>query len=256
MTATGGPAMKDERIAVVTGASGGIGSRVSAGLAERGYVVVGLDRAGDGVVSCDVTDSDQVARAFAQVADRHGRIDVLVLSAGVSAIGGFGDHDLEVHRRVMEVTHFAAVACVQAALPALRIARGRVVLLGSVAGFAPVLGRPAYVAAKHAVTGLFEAIRPELRAQGVALTIVHPTFVRGGMTEVAPRRSGAVRPVTGPELTSDQVAEQVLLGIERGRDRVLVGRTARLAWVGSRHLPATYRRLMERQLGGVPGGES
>src|SRR5690606_1736095 len=114
-----------------------------------------------------------------RVVTEHGRIDVLIHCAGLSAVGAFEGHDLEVHRRVMDVTHFGAVSVTLAALPALRAASGRVVVVGSVAGFAPVLGRPPYVAAKHAVTGLFTALRPELEPDGVGVTLVHPTFVRG-----------------------------------------------------------------------------
>ena len=246
-----------ERVAVVTGSEGRIGRLVCDGLRARGYAVVGLDRPhafpdgadrGADRIPVDVSDEDQVREAFAQVAREHGRVDLLVLSAGLSAIGGFADHDLAVHRQVMDATHFGAVACLQAAYPLLRASGGRVVLIGSVTGFAPVLGRPAYVAAKHAVTGLLEALRPELAADGIAVTVVHPTFVAGGMSEAAARTGGAQRAVTGEEITSADVADAVLRGIERGAERVLVGRTARLAWVASRHTPRLYRRLMVRRM--------
>lgn len=243
-----------ERVAVVTGAAGRIGRLIADGLNERGYAVVGLDRpeaagAGADCIPCDVSDQDQVRRAFETIAAEHGRIDLLVLSAGLSAIGSFLDHDLSVHRQVMDATHFGAVACLQAALPLMQTTGGRVVLIGSVTGFAPVLGRPAYVAAKHAVTGLVEALRPELGAAGIAVTVVHPTFVSGGMSEAAPRTTGAQRAVTGEEISSADVAAAALQGIERGTERVFVGRTARLAWVASRHAPRLYRRLMVRRMG-------
>src|SRR5690606_35120519 len=159
------------------------------------------------------------------------------------AIGAFEDHDLEVHRRVMDVTHFGAVSVTLAALPALRAASGRVVVVGSVAGFAPVLGRPPYVAAKHAVTGLFTALRPELEPDGVGVTLVHPTFVSGGMAEASDRAEGRERATTGEELTPADVADAVVVAIARGRDHVLVGRTARRAWIVNRLAPTLYERL-------------
>lgn len=253
-----------EPIAVITGAQGRIGHLIASGLRDRGYAVVGLDRAeavgaggaGEGedriprtLLACDVADEEQVRAAFGAIEAHHGRIDLLVLSAGLSAIGSFTDHSLAVHRQVMDATHFGAVACLQAAYPMLRATGGRVVLIGSVTGFAPVIGRPAYVAAKHAVTGLVEAIRPELAADGIGLTVVHPTFVAGGMSEAAPRSAGARRAVTGEEITSADVAEATFSGIERRSDRVFVGRTARLAWIASRHTPGLYRRLMVRRMG-------
>lgn len=267
--ASTGSATASARVVVVTGAGGGIGRHLVSGLLGQGRTVVGLDLpaalpalptlpAGgaadpDGAtwLPCDVTDDAAVRQVFTRIEHEQGSVDLLVLAAGISAIGAFTDHDLAAHRRVMEVTHFGAVSCLQAALPVLRRTGGRVVLLGSVAGFAPVLGRPAYVAAKHAVTGLFTALRPELAREGVRVTIAHPTFVAGGMTEVAPRAAtGPARAVTGAELSSEEVAAAVLAGIAAERDLVLVGRTARLAWQASRHLPRLYARMMTRRLEG------
>lgn len=212
--------------------------------------MVGLDvAASDGVVACDITDADAVRGAVADILARHGRIDVLVHNAGISAIGRFEDHDVATHERVMAVNYLGPVALTQAALPALRESRGRVVVIGSVAGFAPVLGRPAYVGAKHAVTGLFEALRPELARDGVGVTLVHPTFVTGGMGEAAERAEGRERATTGAEITADDVARAVVDGVATGRDLVLVGRTARLSWHLSRLAPRLYVRLMARRLG-------
>jgi NAD(P)-dependent dehydrogenase (short-subunit alcohol dehydrogenase family) len=243
-----------QRVAVVTGAAGQIGLRLLARFEEAGYAVVGLDLAAacaegdDRFVACDVTDAEQVRATVDAVLARHGRLDVLVHNAGISAIGRFEDHDVDTHARVLAVNHLGPVALTQAALPALRQARGRVVVIGSVAGFAPVLGRPAYVGAKHAVTGLFEALRPELARDGVGVTLVHPTFVTGGMSEAADRAEGRERATTGPEITADDVARQVVDAVRRGRDLVLVGRTARLSWHLHRLAPRLYVKLMTRRL--------
>lgn len=248
-----------DTVAVVTGAGGQIGRCLMTDLEKRGGTVMGLDLpaacpAGDPrYLPCDVTDEEQVRRAFAVVAEEHGRLDLLVLGAGISAIGRFEDHDLQTHRGVLEVTHLGAVSCLQQALPALRRSRGRAVLIGSVAGFAPVLGRPPYVAAKHAVTGLFTTLRPELAAQGVSVSICHPTFVTGGMSEASDRAPGARRATSGEEVTPQDVSSALLDGVARGRDVVLVGRTARRAWVTSRHLPRLYSTLMVRRLGAAAG---
>lgn len=248
----------DGAVAVVTGAGGQIGRRLMADLEAGGAAVVGLDLPsalpeGDGrYIVCDITDEAQVRDTFAALRDRYGRLDLLIHCAGLSAIGRFEDHDLDMHRRVMEVTHLGAVACTLAALPDLRRSHGRVVLIGSVAGFAPVLGRPPYVAAKHAVTGLFTALRAELRADGVGVTIVHPTFVTGGMAEVARRSQGTQRVTTGEELTPQDVSTAVIDGVAQGRDLVLVGRTARLAWYANRFAPRVYSSLMERRLHARP----
>lgn len=236
-------------VALVTGATGQIGARLVARFEEAGYAVVGLDlAAADGVLACDITDAEAVRAAVESVLTTHGRLDVLVHNAGISAIGRFEDHDVATHERVLAVNYLGPVALTQVALPALRQARGRVVVIGSVAGFAPVLGRPAYVAAKHAVTGLFEALRPELARDGVGVTLVHPTFVTGGMGEAAERAEGQERATTGAEITADDVARAVVEGVADHRDLVLVGRTARLSWHVHRLAPRLYARLMTRRL--------
>ena len=247
--------MSDPRpVAVVTGAAGNIGARLMTRFEEAGHTVVGIDLPSacpvddERFVGCDITAEDEVGAAFADILARTGRIDVLVNNAGISAIGRFEDHDLATYERVMAVNHLGSVACTQAALPALRASRGRVVAISSVTGFAPVLGRPAYVAAKHAVTGLFEALRPELAPDGVSVTVVHPTFVTGGMGEAAARAEGTNRSTTGEEVTADDVARAVVEAVRTGRDRVLVGRTAWLSWHLHRLAPGLYVRMMSRRL--------
>ncbi|MDO9457075.1 SDR family oxidoreductase [Nocardioides sp.] len=246
--------MSDAPVAVVTGAAGQIGRRLLDAFADQGYPVVGLDLpdalpAGDDrFVARDLTDAEQVRAVVGGL----GRIDVLVHNAGLSAIGGFEDHDVTTHAAVLAVNYLGPVALTQAALPALRAARGRVVVMGSVAGFAPVVGRPAYVGSKHAVTGLFEALRPELARDGVGVTLVHPTFVTGGMSEAAGRVEGRGRSTTGQRVTPEDVASAVVEAVDRGRDRVLVGRTARLSWHVHRLAPRLYVHLMTRRLKDTP----
>ena len=246
-------------VAVVTGAAGGIGTALMRELVQAGYTVVGLDLAsaspklsGDQgpksvMMSCDITNESEVTTAFASIIDTYGRLDLLVNNAGISALGTLHDHDIDTWRRVMDVNYIGAILCTRAAFPNLSRSRGHIVVMSSVAGFAPVIGRPAYVGAKHAVTGTFEALRPELATQGVGLTLVHPTFVVGGMTE-SHRPEAVERATTGPEITPDDVARAVVNGLAKRHHRVLVGRTSNVAWRVSRWAPTVYQRLMVRAL--------
>lgn len=248
------PAGLRDAVVLVTGAAGSIGTALRRLLAAEGAVVVGLDMTADpaaGIVACDITDEARVRAAIEQVVAEYGRLDVLVNNAGISAIGAVDDHDVATHRTVMEVNYLGALACTLAALPHLRASRGSVVTLGSVAGFAPVVGRPAYVAAKHAVTGLMEALRPELAADGVHVGLVHPTFVT---TRLATTGGSRERSTTGAQVTPEDVADAVVEVVRHRRDRALVGRTAHLAWRAFRLAPRTYARLMTRRLRqGHPG---
>ena len=240
-------------VTVITGAAGGIGRAMMLRFSEAGHTVVGLDLPGAcppddaSYRPCDITDEAQVNAVIEGIVGEHGRIDVLVNNAGLSAVGALLDHDVSVYRRVMEVNYIGALICTRAALPALARSRGRIVVTSSVTGFAPTIGRPAYVAAKHAVTGLFTALRYELAASGVTVTMVHPTFVTGGMGQASGTDEG-VRTTTGSEISRDDVARAVVRAVRRRRDLVLVGRTAKLAWWGHRISPRGFGYLMNRAL--------
>ncbi|MBW8173961.1 SDR family NAD(P)-dependent oxidoreductase [Ornithinimicrobium sp. Arc0846-15] len=241
------------KVVVITGAAGSIGSALVEAVTAAGGIPVGVDiptQASDVIFGCDITDEACVATTFRQILADQGRIDVLINNAGLSLIGDFDEHDIAAHQRVMAVNYFGALACTQAALPALKASRGRIVTVSSVAGFAPVVGRPAYVGSKHAVTGLFEALRSELEPDGVSVTLVHPTFV------AAPMVGTEHRPSTGGEVTPQDVADAIINAIEHGRDRVLVGRIAKLSWYIRRASPSLYARMMSRRIRKAQGAKA
>lgn len=235
------------RVAAITGGRGAIGAALGARLEHDGWRVVALDLpATDPDVVLDTTDTAAVAAAFGEVLADHGRLDLLVIAAGVTALGTLEDTSDAAFRRCMDINFHGAVACLRAARPALREAHGQVVVLSSVAGFAPVVGRPAYVASKHALTGTFEALRPELTADGIGVTMVHPTFVANELADASGH--GATRTTTGSLVTPDDVADEIARAVEARTERLLPGRTAWLAWHVHRLAPRLYRRLMTRRL--------
>ena len=247
-------------VAAVTGGRGAIGRALDARLTGAGWTVVALDLPDTAPqdaaerrrwVAMDTTDETSVTTALAEVEARFGGLDVLVLAAGITALGSFDETPDAAFRRCMEVNFHGAVLCLRAALPLLRASRGQVVVLSSVAGFAPVTGRPAYVASKHALTGTFAALRPELARDGVGVVLVHPTFV-GSELEDANAETGtgpSPRSTTGALLTPQDVAGAVVEGLASGRRRVLPGRTAKLAYHLHRLAPGLYERVMARRLG-------
>jgi NAD(P)-dependent dehydrogenase (short-subunit alcohol dehydrogenase family) len=245
--------MAERPVVVVTGAAGHIGGALLTAFHDAGHTTVGLDLgrrtadspAADHWVTADITDRTAMEIAMSEVRERFGRIDVLVNNAGVTALGTFADTAPEVFERVMAVNLTGAVVATQAALDDLTRAQGWVVVISSVAGFAPVIGRPAYSASKHAVTGLFESIRGELADRGIRILLVHPTFLATAPGTVGP---AGQRTTTGRLLTAVDVADAVIRGLRRKRDRVLPGRTAWLAYHVHRLWPGAYRWAMARQL--------
>ena len=248
-------------VVLVTGAGGAIGTALLRRFAAIGCHTVGCDltdapppAGADHVdlwVRADVTSAAEMEAAVARAVERFGRLDVVVANAGITALGSFEATSDAAFERVMDVNLHGAVRTVRPALPHLRATGGRIVVMSSVAGFAPVLGRPAYVAAKHAVTGLFASLAVELEPDGVGVTLVHPSFL-----DTSPADSNAADPVdttarstTGRPITADDVAREVVRAVRRGDGQVFPGRTARLAHVVHRLAPRLYARQMRRRLG-------
>jgi NADP-dependent 3-hydroxy acid dehydrogenase YdfG len=174
------------RTAVVTGASSGIGAATALLLAEQGWAVVAAARRVDRLAvlaaqhqairphELDVTDPASVA-ALASVVPE---CDLLVANAGGALdLAPLGDADVETWARTYDVNVLGLVRTVQALLPALRAARGHVVMTGSTAGHWVYEGGGGYVAAKHAVAALRETLRLEEVGTGLRVTEVAPGMV-------------------------------------------------------------------------------
>ncbi|MDJ0787373.1 MAG: SDR family oxidoreductase [Myxococcota bacterium] len=254
------------RHVALTGAASGIGRALALRFARGGARVVALDRDAAGLEALakaavgldldtavlDVTDPDACHAQFAALREERGGLDVLINDAGISQRSAFAETELEVFRRVMEVNFFGALYCTKAALPALLASRGLIVTVSSVAGFAPLLDRSGYCASKHALHGLFDTLRCELRPQGVDVLLVCPGFTSTAIEQNALGADGAPaqHPQTrvGRQQTPESVAEAIH-GAAARRQRLLVlspvGRTTR--WL-TRVAPALYERLMARSL--------
>lgn len=177
------------KVALVTGASNGIGAAVSRRLAELGTQVVvadiddgsGSDLAaeiGGHYVHCDVRVPEDSDRAVAAAVDRFGGLDLVHLNAGVTSGGGVGDDfDLEAYRRAMAINFDGVVFGVHAALPAIRSrGGGAVVATSSMAGLVPVPLDPIYCANKHAVAALMRSLGQAYADSGITFNALCPSF--------------------------------------------------------------------------------
>jgi NAD(P)-dependent dehydrogenase (short-subunit alcohol dehydrogenase family) len=244
---------------LVTGAAGGIGVQTCAALRRAGAHVIAADLAGaqgvpgaDDVLALDVTDDEGVLQAVSSVAP----LDGIVLSHGVTSLGPAVDTPMSAVDRVLAVNLRGAIAVTQAALPGLIARRGRIAVLSSVSGFAPLVHRTAYAASKHGVHGYFESLRLELAEAGVSVTIVAPSFVATGIESRAAYRAQGPDgdwSTTGELLSPQEVAHALVAGMAARRALVLPSRTARAAWVVNRVSPGLYGRAMRRRILG-PGG--
>jgi NAD(P)-dependent dehydrogenase (short-subunit alcohol dehydrogenase family) len=187
------------RIALVTGAAGGLGRATARALAAEGAVVVAADIDGAGAravaaetgghaVACDVSDLDANRAAVAFATQECGGLDLVHLNAGVATGCGVGDDfDLVRYRRAMGANLDGVVFGLHVSLPALRArGGGAIVATSSLAGLTGVPYDPLYSANKHAVVGLVRSLGPGLAEEGIRLNAVCPGFAESAI--IAPMR--------------------------------------------------------------------
>jgi NAD(P)-dependent dehydrogenase (short-subunit alcohol dehydrogenase family) len=184
------------RAVLITGCSRGIGHHAALELARRGWRVIAtirsdegrraLEAAGIRVEHLDLQDEPEVR--VREIIATHGPIDAIVANAGGGLFGCFEDLEPDEFRDNVEVNLFGTVACARAALPSLRRRRGRLVVIGSIAGRRSAPGSSAYNCSKFALEGWAEALRFELAPFGVPVVIVEPGLTRSGFQQA--RRRG------------------------------------------------------------------
>jgi NADP-dependent 3-hydroxy acid dehydrogenase YdfG len=255
------------KVVAITGGARGIGRATAAALTRKGAkVAIGdLDLAateqaarelGAGVVGLqlDVTDRASFTRFLEQVEQQVGPLDVLINNAGIMHVGSFVEESDEVAARQIDINLHGVITGSKLALERFLPRRtGHLVNVASTAGKAGVPGGATYSATKHAVVGLTEAIRGEVRGSGVETSIVMPVPVN---TQLAAglqrgRGIGLVEP--------EDVANEIVDALERPRQDVFVPRSiGRITKVGAMMPRPVYEavgRLMQtdRVLGGADG---
>lgn len=247
------------KVALVTGASSGIGRATAETLVAAGYKVYGTSRR---VVSADerpfemltldVTSDESVAAAVSEVLRREGRIDLLVNNAGFSlAPAGAEESSIEQAQSIFDTNFFGILRMTRAVLPQMRSQRsGRIVNIGSILGFLPAPYMALYAATKHAVEGYSESLDHELRTWGIRVSVLEPASTSTQIDANAPEADAKLdeyreaRTAVGQRLTQmiengdgpGVVAAVVLKAASAARPklRYTVGAAAgRLRWIRS-----------------------
>ncbi|MFN0154710.1 MAG: SDR family NAD(P)-dependent oxidoreductase [Gaiella sp.] len=236
---------------LVTGASSGLGRAVAGELAARGLrpIVNGRDlrrtkaaalETGGRSLVADLADVDGLAEVCAAVRD----VDLLVLNAGVGSATPFAEIAPGRISELVAVNLTAPMALAREALPGmLARGRGRIVLVGSIAGHVGVRGEAVYSATKGGLVTFAESLQQELRGSPVGVTLVSPGVVETPFFErrERPYERGRPRPVSG-----EKVAKAIVRAVERDMDRVIVpGWLALPVWLHG-VAPNLYRAAASR----------
>jgi short-subunit dehydrogenase len=265
------------KVALITGASSGIGEELAEQLAQQGALVslaarraevmthlAGRIAAATGssalVIECDVTRDGDVERAVAETVRERGRLDLVFANAGFGVAGLFTRLSLADYRRQFETNVFGVLRTLYAALPEVARVRGQLVITGSIAGWVATPGTSAYAMSKFALRALANSITPELDRLGVALTLLSPGFVESNIRRVDNRGTlHADTPEPMPAwlvMSRRKAVRQILRAVARrrreaiitGHGRVLIALERLAPWISR----AVGRRMAARGRGYRP----
>jgi NAD(P)-dependent dehydrogenase (short-subunit alcohol dehydrogenase family) len=262
-----------EQVVLVTGASRGIGMAISQKLVQGGYRVFGTTRGSSPigtvhkVLRLDVQDEKSVQECVNAVLEEAGRIDFLINNAGITIYGAIEELSLAQVKELFETNFFGVVRLTQAVLPAMRRqASGRIINIGSVAGFLPMPYQAAYAASKHALGGWTETLDLEVRRFGIRAILIQPGFISTDIDRNS--TAGALlQDIYADE--RNRVFERIRISVESGDDpatvadavlqaatkrepstKMLVGRGSRQLRILRTLLPRTVFELgLRRQFG-------
>ncbi len=252
-----------DKVALITGASSGIGEALARELASRGAAVAlaarradrlqrtaeAVERAGGRAltVTCDVTRDGDPEGAVRAAVSRFGRLDIVVANAGFGVTGRLERLDLDDFRRQFETNVFGVLRTIYAAMDELKRARGVLVLIGSVNSYLSTPGSAPYAMSKFAVRALAEALGPELRGSGVAVTLVNPGFIESEIRSVDNRgelthaRDPVPRWLVMPRAAA---ARRIARAIARRRREVVLTGHGTAAVFLTRHAPWLVRAAL------------
>lgn len=256
----------ENRVVWITGASSGLGWALALELARQGADIAVSARRSDRLqalvreieglgrsalaIPCDVCEEDAIREAVDKLVAYFGRLDVAIANAGFGVSGRIERLDAAAWRRQLDTNVIGLALTARYALPHLRNARGRLVLLGSVAALLPGPGTGAYAASKAAVRSIGETLSVECAGTGVSVTTVHPGFVASeiarvdnqGQFDAARKDMRPARLMWSADRAARVMARAIL---RREREFVFTGHGKLGAFLGQ-HFPGLTQALFKR----------
>lgn len=218
----------NKKVAIVTGASSGIGEATAALLASNGYKVYGTSRKGGNyshhpfkMIALDVNNEESVKYGIKEVIDKEGRIDLVVNNAGFGiAAGGAEETSIAQTQQMFDTNFFGVVRVIRAVLPYMRQqGEGRIINIGSILGLIPAPYMATYAATKHAIEGYSESLDHELRTRGIRLSVVEPAYTKTNFEANAPELDS---PIEEYAIARKALAKILKAAVESGDDPKMV----------------------------------
>jgi short-subunit dehydrogenase len=251
------------RVALVSGASAGIGAATALALAAKGCAVTVLARRRDRldavaarvraaggrahVVAGDVTADHDVTRAVAETIATFGALDLVIANAGAGFHGSLLDTSPDAMASLMDLNYMGTFLLAREALPhLLRAPRANLVVVSSIVGRRGLGWGGAYAATKFAQVGLAESLRVELAGTSVRVSVVFPVSTETEFREAMARAQGFAIAGHGPRQSAEHVARAIVRGIERGRPEIHPHASSKLLAILGATFPGLADRLVRR----------
>ncbi|MDF1761888.1 MAG: SDR family oxidoreductase [Oleibacter sp.] len=252
----------------ITGASGGIGRALAKGLAAQGARLIlsaplmDTEALHSLIAECqngqehravpfDLTSLDDINRAADEVLSSNSRINILINNAGMTHRSLIMDTDIQIDRILMEINYLGPLALTKRVLPGMvKQGAGQIVVISSVLGLIATPQRSAYIAAKHAMTGFYEALRSEVSAKGIDITMVFPGFVKTDIAKNAFTGSGGRHGKADPgqenAMTPESFAARVIRGVSARKERLMIAGKEKILVYLTRLSPALVSQIVRR----------
>jgi len=246
--------MNNNTLVIITGAAGGIGRELSLLFESKGNKVGVLDfdknkikemqtlvehkKENFSFKQVDITRKEETQKAIEECKNElNGSIHILINCAAINKVEKFSIDSLNNFKNIIDVNIMGTIVPTAICLGEIKKNKGTIISFSSVAGFAPLYGRTAYCASKHALHGFFESLRSESKKQ-IDIMLVCPAFVDTGFGK------GAYKKEDKNALNPKEVAEAVWIGFSQKKSLLFIGKTARLSYSVYKFFPKLYLKKM------------
>ena len=251
------------KVAIITGASSGIGRATALELAKEGCKVALIGRNKERLIAvlnevkqysiestaviCDVRNYDQVKKSINEIIRRYNHVDILVNSAGMAINREFKNETMGEINEILDTNLFGIINSIKCVSPSMiRMKSGMIVNLGSLAGLVGLPGLSVYSASKFAVVGLSQALYSELKKYGISVIIVHPAATETNIFN-HPSWQNFPHDKRHPKLLKPTyVAKEIVKAIKKDKFEVIIPKTTKIKLAWRSLLPSLYRWYIDR----------